>query len=77
MFPEASMLAFPFNDSAWMTVEFVPLELRPRAVYRLRSRRLGPRAVNERLYCVVAPWSPATSIWPDAIIVASFAWVST
>ena len=28
MFPEASMLAFPFNDSAWMTVEFVPLDRR-------------------------------------------------
>jgi hypothetical protein len=32
--------------------------------------------VNERLYCVGAPPSPATSIWPDAVIVALFAWVS-
>ena len=32
MFPEASMWAFPFNDSAWMTVEFVPLDRRSNGV---------------------------------------------
>ena len=41
------------------------------------ARIAGTRvAVNERLYCVGAP-PPTTSIWPDAVIVALFAWVST
>ena len=71
------MLAFPINDSAWMKVEFVPLELRPcRAAGIGYARVAGARAVNERLNCVRAP-PPVTSICPDAVIVASSAIDST
>ena len=59
MFPEASMWAFPNNDLAWMTVEFVPLDRRSngkqaRAGIGYARVAWARVAVNERLYCVGA-----------------------